>query len=191
MKSQKYIVTLIVSWLILFAANLSAQDNIERYDGLKSESKAFHLSLWSTAVPVISSGMWFLLSDNLGNFNEVIGPVSLGIGGILIGPSIGYFYSNKAGRGLSGIGNRTGLGASTALLSILIGTCSLDSVEPNAVLIACGGGIFLYSAVADIIKVKKAAREYNQTINQRNSLTITPEYFPKYSAVGLSIRIPL
>jgi hypothetical protein len=171
---------------LLFVASGPANSH-----GLKSENKAFHLSLWSTAIPAISSGVWFLLIENYGNTEEMIGSISLGTSALLFSPSVGYFYADKPKMGLRGIAARTGVAVSTVLLSVATGQLNYESVKPNAIIAACGGGILLYSIIHDIIKVRQAVKEYNQDICRKNILTITPAYFPKSTAIGLSIMIPL
>lgn len=77
----------------------------ERIPGIKSGTTALLWSLLGTVVPAVASGLeeW----QGSGDSSVQGGIVFVGVGALVIGPSLGHFYAARPGRALVGIGIRT------------------------------------------------------------------------------------
>lgn len=154
--------------------------------GLKSETKAFHLSLFGTLIPV-GLGAVSLAADNSG-----VAFASVALAGIVVGPSLGYIYAGKSGRGLATAGLRFLLIPGVALASFA--TCGWDCGEGDSgygaawMILIVGEALVVASAVYDIATVKKAVRKRNLALGEK-SWMITPKYFAISGAGGVEIKI--
>jgi len=166
-----------------FSGSISAQtigeDN--QVIQLKSETTALQYSLYGTLFPVGIS-----LASKSG--------YELAIAGVLVGPSLGYFYGGKADRGMKGILIRTG----TVALTWVIGGIAAQSagggfsgLEAAIKVCAVGAGVVLIEAIYDIATVKSTVRKHNEELRQKNqtSVTLLPKYFADSGAGGLELRI--
>ncbi len=70
---------------------------------LKSEGAAFRLSLLGTLIP-LALGTAIIATNDSGDYSDSDGSVEglLIYAGLYVGPSLGYFYAGKSGRGLAG-----------------------------------------------------------------------------------------
>ena len=148
---------------VVDSVQFQASDSLQ----LKSESRAFNWSLLGTLVPLPT--------------------LVLAFPGIIVGPSLGYFYGGMPGRAWTGIGLRT-----AALGGIIIGllicwNCGPEaSYTTNWIVLVSSAGLLVGSAVYDIASIKKAIRNKNASI-QNSVLTLTPRYFVRTKSVGLAL----
>lgn len=136
----------------------------------KSENAALNYSLFGTLIPTAT--------------------LVLAYPGLLIGPSMGYFYTGQGGRAWTGIGVRA---LATGGMISAFGICGWDCGEGDdaynvawAVFIA-SGGVFVGSAIYDIATVKRAVRERNQSLSP--SFGLAPTYSPARRELGLRLSL--
>ena len=119
-------------------------------------------------------------------------PVLLISSGIIIGPSLGYFYAGRPGRAFAGMGLRTaiGFGALIGAFATCGWGCGPGEGAYNAAwgIMAVGGAVVLGSAIHDISDADNAVRARNQK-RQNPKLSVIPEYFPGHKAIGLRAKI--
>jgi hypothetical protein len=134
----------------------------------KSESTALGWSLWGTLVPLPT--------------------LYLTVPGLIVGPSLGYFYAGMSGRALIGIGIRTvAVGGIIAVLGIGLSD-NIDS-EDEPYIAALGFGsilLLVVDVVHDISVVKSHVRKRNAKL-QESGWRISPQYFSESQTVGLNI----
>lgn len=159
----------------------------------KSASKAFTYSLLATAVPVTLG--------TLSAFNNDLGTKELVLisGGLIIGPSVGYYYGGCAERGTTGLIIRLGAGAASALLlaPIVKGEGSNNSYNdfgggiPYMAVCAIGTSIILLDALADIMDVKYYVVKNNirRAVKRGFNVTLVPKYFADSSATGMQLHV--
>lgn len=146
--------------------------------GMKSGTAAFLLSFLGTAVPAVVAGLevWEGSSDS-----EV--PGAIFVGALVIGPSLGHFYSDRPGRAFVGIGIRTltGVGVAAAILAEA-DEGDDNSLETLGIVCAVIGG----AAVAwDIVDAPHSAHVHNERLRAaRMSLGV----IPTPDGVGLGLR---
>ncbi len=187
MKAKKRV----VAGILLMAAAIFLFDTIptqaQYYPGRKSAETAGALSFFSTAAP-IGAAIW------LGNMDGVHDDVPpwMAVGGLILGPSAGYYYAGMTKRGLIGIGIRTTLLVGTAVAVELAEKencgwegCRNESV-PTIVLI--GTGTLLVATMADIILVQEYVKKRNRAFRE-GSWMVTPVYFAGQDAGGLQLQI--
>ncbi len=196
----------LVATALLCGASLSAQENtilLLPYAGttrsdtssitpapnqknplLKSEKKAFNLSLWGTLIPLTAG-----TAIAAGTEDQIEAPLFLMTAGYLVGPSLGYFYGERPGRGMLGMGIRWLL--IPLPLAAGFGICGWDCGPGDEAhswaWVAIGGGAFLIAAI-DILKVKGAVRKYNRSL-QETGWMLVPVYFGGHNAGGLQLRV--
>lgn len=151
---------------------------------LKSEKKAFNLSLWGTLIPLtVGTAIAANVEDNFG------APVFLMTTGYLVGPSLGYFYGERPGRGMLGLGIRLLL--IPVPLGTALGICGWDCGPGDEAhdwaMVALGGGALLFASI-DILTVKGAVRKYNRSL-QETGWILVPVYFGEHNAGGLQLRV--
>lgn len=116
----------------------------------------------------------------------------LTVPGIVVGPSLGYFYGGKPGRAWMGIGLRVaGLGGMVSSFAICGWDCGPgDSGYDMAwIVFIAGGGLTVGSAIVDIATVKGAVRKRNEEVGAQPIASIGPIYLPNAKTVGLGVRI--
>jgi len=159
--------------------------------GLKSETKAFNLSFFGTLIPVglgVGLGAVSLATDKS---ERGVAFLSVASAGIVIGPSLGYFYAGKSGRGLATAGLRFLLIPGVFLASFA--TCGWDCGEGDSgydaawVILIVGEALVVVSAVYDIATVKKAVRKKNQAWGDKNWM-IAPKYFAESQTAGVELQ---
>jgi hypothetical protein len=119
-------------------------------------------------------------------------PALLISSGIIIGPSLGYFYAGKPGRAFAGMGLRTaiGFGALIGAFATCGWGCGPGEGAYDAAwgMMALGGAVVVGSAIHDISNADNAVRAQNQK-RQNPRLSVIPEYFPGHKAFGLRAKI--
>jgi len=144
---------------------------------LKSEGTALSLSLLGTLVPLVAGTAILATSDDIyySDANGSLGSLLI-YTGLYFGPSMGYFYAGKSGRGWASFGLRNAIG-----LGMVIGvTAACPPADPcdegaaSAIVLIGGVGI-LASAIYDIANVKKTVRERNAR-QMASSLAVIPTY---------------
>jgi len=158
---------------------------------LKSEAAAFSLSLLGTLVPLALGTAIIATSDDLyySDANGSAGSLLI-YTGLYLGPSLGYFYAGRSGRGWASLGLRNGIAMLSVLgvIAICSGSCEDDSQATAAgvVLLAGGAGV-LASAIYDLAKIKGTVRAANE-----QELASRVAVIPTYSrSDGPGVRVSL
>ncbi len=172
------------------STNDPASLNLHDVDNARNPDWAVFHSATQTLLPVAISTLYF-------RQNILEGKTSLALYtyGLIVGPSIGYFYGRDAKRAISGILLR-GLGA--GMLTVGVATfhdsfLSGTRAKLNfAYALAFGGtGLIVYSAIADLVRVKGAVVKRNAFYANKNNLSMMPIYTGKQGGYGLSLRLTL
>ena len=171
-----------------------------------SEGTASRLSALGTIVPV---GIGFVLaatqSGREHQYTDYGGypytyyddpdqtlPALLISSGIVFGPSLGYFYAGKPGRGFAGIGFRTaiGFGALIGAIATCPWSCGPGDGAYDAAwgIMIIGGALVAGSAIYDISKVDNVVRAQNEK-HSNPKLSVLPDYFPGHKALGLRAKL--
>ena len=156
------------------------------YEGKKlpSENTAFLCSLIGTVVPV----GYGLLARGVSGGSSGYGNGSLYVAwlGALVGPSLGYIYGGRAGRGFLSIGFRAAV--ITIMAAIMMG---YDEPWDNPFVGLTGVGIFAGSALFDLISVKRAVRNHNDAVRARKgmSVSVAPFVLRREKCAGLNIGL--
>ena len=132
----------------------------------KSESTALLLPLAGSVMPV-TAGLTITDSE--------LRRYLLG-GGILIGPSLGYFYCSNAERGLKSIGIRAGLCTGALVLGFVFNSWAVAYL---------GAGAVIIHSTSDILNAPNVAREYNQYLDDL-SFSLAPRYDTERDALMLN-----
>lgn len=167
-------------------------DSISVAPKLPSPSRATKLSLIATALPV-AAGIVLHKDESEGSSNDIAGV--LVISGVIIGPSVGYFYGGCAGRGGVGIAIRTGvvIGTVVALAAVVDaheGDEFLDFSGLAAALtvVGIGGALILIDAIYDIVRVDGTVRHHNARQADFN-LTVAPQVVGPGKVPGLQLSL--
>lgn len=171
----------------------------------KSEGKALLFSVLGTVAPVATGVVIWINDDPVyaypsSDFSpkrkspDRTLPLSLIIGGIVAGPSLGYLYGAPKLSNFEGFLIRSVLMAENILVWNSISTDNAGDfwgavvfIQFFATIISSGAVVVL--AVNDITKVKKTVREHNRNLLFKNSWNITPKYFAESQALGLGIEM--
>ena len=163
------------------AAALAAQES-EPYEA-KSAETARRLSLLGTAAPI---ALGFAVAGHARGKS-----FTLLVGGIVLGPALGYVYAGETGRGIGGAGLRLaalGIGAAGAIVICLTNDCNATSaggaLGAAAVSLLAGGVVTTVLAAVDIIRVADWVRARNQ---QLAAVSVQPTYFPESRTAGLLV----
>ena len=108
------------------------------------------------------------------------------MGGLTLGPAIGYFSTGRVGRGMAGFGIRTGVFIGSLVAACALGwdTCS-GSQESTAVAVLVGGlAITAALAVYDIVKVRRKLPAETAA-----RATVYPTYVAATKSPGIGIRV--
>ncbi len=152
---------------------------IQNAPKLKSEKTAFALSLFGTLLPTVSG-----FASLYGNTGDVTPFIIFG-SGLVFGPSLGYFYGGRVGRGITGIGIRAGLAAATVVAADEAGK---SGGWGGAIAASIGSGVVFVAGVVDIASVPGAVRKHNRLM-QEKALVVTPAYFAQHGAPGVKVQI--
>ena len=206
-------IALVGAFLLLSSGAINAQDI--RYDDsafqLKSPQKAQAISALSTFGPVATGALWWALDGpdavrtydtygrSPGSYTkdpDRTGPITLIISGVMIGPSVGYFYGNATSRGVEGIAIRGGVAAASLIvgneMGLEIDIFGTGEADDDGWLVVITGVAFVIGhAISDIASVKDHVRERNDelTYENRSSVTLTPKYFTGSGAAGLQLQV--
>ena len=150
--------------------------------GLKSGTTAFLWSFLGTAVPAVAGAYDVYRA---GSSDSVVPGIVL-VGGLVIGPSLGHFYSGRPSRALVGIGVRTLAGAGIALAALeALGGGGDENLERLAVAGAVLGGA---SLAWDIFRAPHSARVHNDQVREgRTAVGIAPTIGA--AGFGLSVQV--
>jgi hypothetical protein len=201
MKRSKKTMTVAVGlcWFVIISAATAQVNPLDTLTfKFKSPGTAGALSLWSTLVPVAAGSAWAS--------NSRMGAAQLALigSGIVIGPSVGYFYGGCSRKGLSGTIKRMAVAAFTAVVfestrekekdDIRKGWGSIDidwgGIVGSAVgIIGCS--IVAIHAVSDLAGVKNVVEESNQSLacRARINVSLTPAYFSDSDAAGMQLLV--
>ncbi len=108
------------------------------------------------------------------------------MGGLTLGPAIGYFSTGRVGRGLAGFGIRTGVFIGSLVAACAAGwdTCS-GSQESTAAAVLVGGlAITAALVVYDIVKVRRKLPAETAA-----RATVYPTYVAATKSPGIGIRV--
>ena len=173
------------SQLLAPAAGLLQQPEIPE---LKSEGAAFSLSLLGTLIPMLA-GFAMAGSDSYDASGET-GAILI-YTGLYIGPSLGFFYAGRTGRGLASCGLRNGIGLVTLVGAFAIcgpmDYCD-DSEAGVAAVMLLGGAIgVLSSAIYDIATIQRTVRERNEKELARR-VALVPTY-SRWDGPGFRVSV--
>jgi len=157
-----------------------------------SESGAFGRSLLGTLIPVgLGWAMMASAYDNSGlDENTAAGTVGAlsFTAGLLVGPSLGYFYAGQSGRAWRGVGLRVlGLGAAV-VAAAASWDCYGDECDTAGVVALLGSAVTLGSAIYDIATVRGAVRRSNDEA-RGVSVSVAPTYSSRRHAAGVSVQL--
>ncbi len=175
--------------VLLFSTTLSWGHDDSTQQSLSVKEKnpktAFLLTLVGTAVPLAALAAGAAGAEDFGG---------IGLAGLLVGPSLGYFYGGLAWRGLLGIGIR-GIGVGimwAAVWGAWKEAWGWDGDRANGeewVGVALAGvGIMLGSALWDLADVKGAVNRRNLRARER-TLAFAPLFNPRTKTVGITVRL--
>ena len=160
------------------APALAAQEP-EPYEA-KSPETARILSLLGTAAPIA-------LGLAIGESRMV----TLVVGGLFLGPALGYVYAGETRRGVVGAGIRLavlGVGAAGAVVICSTGDCNTtsDGGAFGAAITFLAAGVVVTTVLAsvDIIRVGDRVRARNQRLA---AVSVQPTYFPESRTAGLLV----
>ena len=163
------------------AAALAAQES-EPYEA-KSPETARRLSLLGTAAPI---ALGFAVAGHARGKS-----FTLLVGGIVLGPALGYVYAGETGRGIGGAGIRLavlGVGAAGAVVICSTGDCNTtsDGGAFGAAITFLAAGVVVTTVLAsvDIIRVGDRVRARNQRLA---AVSVQPTYFPESRTAGLLV----
>ena len=177
--------------LVLVSTPLAAQGGV-------SENAAFHISLWSTVVPVAAGAAYWMSQKNPVPSDPFYGPERSGpslimASGFVFGPAIGYGAANMGGRAWKGIGIRSGL----TLLSFVpaMAICGWDCTKGDEsydvawLVVATGTGLTAAHAIYDIARVKRNVRRHRGAAPASEpAFSVAPTYAPGRSA-GVLVHV--
>jgi hypothetical protein len=115
------------------------------------------------------------------------------LGGLIIGPSSGYFYGGCSERGTKGVFLRLGTGAAALMIASAVSVSSengdwyeFKGLWENLRVIGVGFGLVVLEAILDVTKVDRIVREQN---SKRLGTQINLELgqLPSTNAIGLSL----
>ncbi len=166
----------VILTLSLAPAIFAAPGQGDEVPGLRSENAAFLISLVGTVLPV---GIALSVPDDgIRTTRE-----DLLFLGTAIGPSLGYFYCGRVWRGLLTVVLRLALAGATYGFST-----NEDALNGLGYVTA---GLYIGSAIFDLVSVRKAVRKRNEAVRARKRLDVSVAPFIMARAKGAGIRIQL
>ncbi len=137
----------------------------------------------STAFTVIPTVAGFAL---MAGGSETAGPL-LFMGGLTLGPSIGYFSAGRTGRGFAGFGIRTGVFLGSALVAVALCPVWCDQSEATAAEAVFIGGMVVTAglAVYDIATVRRK----QVAPSGANQVRVYPAWVPAARSPGLAVQV--
>ena len=170
-----------------FEVGVSNPDSGETKVKFKSEVKAFRWSFFGTLVP-ISVGL--IIHIPALSFT-LVGS------GMIIGPSLGYFYGGLGDRGMKGIVIRLGIETATVGAALIVFSSvekegpwdeELGKVVLGVGVVGAGQVLVLAQGIHDIAKVKGQVREHNRSFKD-TALILSPKFFPNSKIFGIQAQI--
>jgi hypothetical protein len=154
-----------------------------------SPSTALRWSLLGTVVPI---GGGLALMAATGGMDQNAGAGYVGVvsflGGIVVGPSLGYFSMGRPGRAWTGIGLRA-LGFGAALGAAAASwDCTGSECDGAAVGALLGSAVTLGSLIYDVATVQGAARRQQES-RRGTSVNVAPTYSTSRHAAGMAVRV--
>jgi hypothetical protein len=162
----------------------------------KKAKKAEMISNLGTFIPLAGGIIWW----KYGNKDDDItwaGPVTLGLSGMIIGPSLGYYYGGCSHRGTTGIIVRTITGAITVGTAVAAGN-SVESRGLNfqgfdvAIGVCAVGSLVLFlESLYDVSKVREIVNNSNREKARQAEahIALSPAYFADSNATGLQLQV--
>lgn len=171
--------------MLLLSATVSPGQSWVSQHGSPVKEKNPNTALWwslaGTAIPIAASVTGAAAAAHVG---------SIGFFGLLIGPSLGYFYGGLPWRGLLGVGLRA-IGAAVLIQSFFMAWDESWgwSGGENWDLVALAGGVILFgSATWDLVSVKGAVKERNLKMRDK-TLAFAPLLNLRTRSVGVMVRL--
>ena len=184
------IVSAVLIIVVGFGSPASAQTGPP--DSAKSTSAAVQYSVMGTLIPAALGGYLVIKGAQGMGANE--GQVALGIGigslGLIFGPGFGHAYAERE-RPQKGVWTRVagvaiaGLGLASMGMADSFGN---DSPAAVYLLMAAGGGLYLYGAIRDIADLDESVDRYNRR-HGYTQVRLAPAYFVQSDAVGMAVSI--
>jgi len=181
---NKILIVFVTTIVMLNAVGFEATGETQGLKKLKSGSTARTWSIEATLLPVAGG---FLV----GRYIQPHVGVSLGLAGIVFGPSVGHFYAHEWKRGLISAGVRVAIPAACMVPIILLANVSMEPAFVNwgviTITAISGGALLFYSIVYDIATAPASVRKYNERIEKRGSLQFQPLIDVGKKRIGLSV----
>jgi hypothetical protein len=150
----------------------------------KSEEAALRYSLFGTLLPLGTGAIMGAAGEFGGSEIVIMGT------GLVVGPSLGYFYGGCPGRGVAGIGTRIGVSAATAVGMCIASKSGNGWVSLGGVVtVGLAGSCFVaIHALVDVGEVKGAVREHSLA-STKTPIRVVPTYFADSGAGGLQLQL--
>ncbi len=113
-------------------------------------------------------------------------PLALIASGVVIGPSVGYFYGGCTEKGFISIGKRIGIIGGTFLLGYTPLTDASGGSYLHGVMLLSAGVFTIASAYHDIAVVDDTVRKHNASLA---NISIAPTYISSAGAPGVELTI--
>ncbi len=165
---------------------------VSRQGKLKNPNLALGLSLSNTVLPILTSQ--FLIKDDILSEKDDRARFWLSTYGVLLGPSIGYFYAGAIGHAFGGIGIRllgagiSVLGAAFAVRSIFYETSKQENLLAAGLFYA-GAGLLIYKMISDIVRVRKTTIKLNEAPADGQRFRVFPYLQQKSPGLLLTYRL--
>jgi hypothetical protein len=147
-----------------------------------SPGSALGLAVAGTLVPVAVGGVMLAGADES---EDRAGPVMLALGGLVLGPAVGYLYGGRTGHALAWSGIRTGLvlGSFMGAFGVCGWGCSAGDPAHDAawLIMATGTGLAAAAAVYDLTRLKPSLEA-----RRRSTVSLAPIY---RAGPGLALRV--
>jgi hypothetical protein len=164
-----------------YGQRLAAPKNNISTIGLKSPGTATSWSLFGTVVPTF---MGMAAGEGPGAMMFLMG--------VTVGPSMGYFYAGRSGRGWAGVGIRFGAMTVSVVGLALNYDDNPGELTPAAIMFLVPFGFLVGDIIHDIASVHKAVEEENRKIvrnGEEKKLSVAPEYFGRQNAIGIKAQL--
>lgn len=180
---------------------------------LKLESKAYNWSKYSTLAPIVAGVVVWKLQkpkhlvdyDSYGNVvwdryedPDRMLPILLVCGGVIVGPSVGYFVGDCPNRGIAGILIRGGV----AGLTLVAATAAANSVESDGfmnfghqiavgVMVGTVGSLVVLALAGnDFAHIKEVVRRAHEK-KLRGTIRLSPRMLDSGRVLGVGLNVTL
>lgn len=160
----------------------------------KSTQEGIKRSLMWTVIPAALGGGLIIKGAETYDGGDALIVAGIGIGalGLLFGPGAGHVYAHRP-HPMSGVWFRA-LGATVVGLGVLGAAFSAsfghDATGSIVVSSCMGGSVIMTSAIYDIATVSRSVGNYNM-LHGLGSVSVTPTFFPRQNALGVSFSLKL